>query len=72
MCCWSIKFVVSEEIEEKVKLGENEKFCCNLATILAKDTEVVAVEMRIYSVKCIVNIFLRTVIGKKDVQILKS
>ncbi|GES86033.1 hypothetical protein GLOIN_2v1762039 [Rhizophagus clarus] len=39
----SFNFVTDKEIEEEISLSERDKFSCNLATILARDREVVAV-----------------------------
>ncbi|GBC08613.1 hypothetical protein RclHR1_08250010 [Rhizophagus clarus] len=47
----SIKFVISEPRGEKEKNVE-EKFSCNLATILARDREVVAVALKLFPNKC--------------------
>ena len=41
----SIKFVVGEASKEDFDLSESDKFSCNLATILARDEEVVAVRL---------------------------
>jgi hypothetical protein len=51
----SIKFAVSEPRKEKKKNME-EKFSCNLVTILARDREVVAVALKLFSDKCVVYI----------------
>jgi hypothetical protein len=48
----SIKFVVSEPTEENIQLSDLDKFSCNLATILARDNEVVAVNLKILPDKC--------------------
>ena len=42
----SIKFVVGEATEENIQLSDLDKFSCNLATILARDREVVAVNLK--------------------------
>ncbi|PKY38399.1 hypothetical protein RhiirA4_414154 [Rhizophagus irregularis] len=57
----SIRFTVGEESDEfislnKPKLTNNEKFSHNLATILAKKKEVVAVSLTTYPNSCIINI----------------
>lgn len=57
----SIRFTVGEESDEfislnKPKLTNNEKFSYNLATILAKKKEVVAVSLTTYPNSCIINI----------------
>ena len=39
----SINFVVEEVIHEDIGKNETDKFSCNLATILARDQEIVAV-----------------------------
>ncbi|KAF0492441.1 hypothetical protein F8M41_021722 [Gigaspora margarita] len=46
----SIKF--DEASEEDVNLSENDKFSCNLTTILARDREVVAVNLQLLTNKC--------------------
>ncbi|KAF0377836.1 hypothetical protein F8M41_012514 [Gigaspora margarita] len=48
----SIKFVVDEASEEDVSLSENDKFSCNLTTILARDREVVAANLSLLFNKC--------------------
>ena len=48
----SVKFAVEEASEENTELSDIDKFVCNLATILARDREVVAVSLRILSKKC--------------------
>ncbi|RIB08939.1 hypothetical protein C2G38_309576 [Gigaspora rosea] len=58
----SIKFVV----EEDVNLSEKDKFSCNLATILARDKEVVAVNLKLLPNKCKVYIAKNTDWIKKD------
>src|ERR1044071_6560477 len=63
----SIKFVANEAREERVNLNVNEKFSCNLATILARDKEVVAVGLRIFPDKCIVYISKNDNWNRKDV-----
>src|ERR1043165_8403863 len=57
----SIKFVVNEAREKGVDLAETDRFSCNLATILARDKEVVAVYLKILSGKC------KVYISKNDV-----
>ena len=53
----SIKFVVSEEREEEERdLEVDERFFCNLATILARDHKMVAVRLKLFSDKCVVYI----------------
>ncbi len=51
----SIKFDISEPRVEKDK-NEEEKFSCNLETILARDREVVAVGLKLFTDKCVVYI----------------
>ncbi|CAI2186747.1 19835_t:CDS:1 [Funneliformis geosporum] len=48
----SIKFVVGEATEENIQLSDLDKFSCNLATILARDKEVVAVNLKTLPNKC--------------------
>ena len=48
----SIKFVVGEASKEDFDLSESDKFSCNLATILARDREVVAVNLKLLPGKC--------------------
>ncbi|GBB92213.1 hypothetical protein RclHR1_19850001 [Rhizophagus clarus] len=57
----SIKFIADEKSDEiiglvKLKLMSNEKFSCNIATILARKGEVVAVNLTIHSNYCIIYI----------------
>ena len=47
----SIKFVVGEASENSIDPTDNDKFSCNLATILARDKEVVAVYLKVLSSK---------------------
>src|SRR2546429_6691757 len=64
----SIKFVASEAREEKVNLSVTEKFSHHLATILARDKEVVAVGLRIFPNKCDVYISKNGNWNRKDVE----
>jgi hypothetical protein len=48
----SIKFVVERPSKEDLKLKDSEKVSCFLTTILARDREVVAVNVAITSLKC--------------------
>src|SRR3954454_20718623 len=48
----SIRFVVDNAKEESVNLKEYENFSCNLATILARNREVVAVRLIHHANKC--------------------
>jgi hypothetical protein len=52
----SIRFVVDEAKEEGVALKEYERFSCNLATILAREKEVVAVRLIPYQNKCVIHL----------------
>ncbi|PKY37556.1 hypothetical protein RhiirA4_450422 [Rhizophagus irregularis] len=45
----SIKSAVDEKSEKEIDLPEEDKFSYNLATILARDREVVAVNLRVLS-----------------------
>ncbi|CAG8517436.1 9054_t:CDS:2 [Diversispora eburnea] len=49
MCYWKHQIVPDEASKEDINLSESEKFSCNLATILARDREVVAVNLKILS-----------------------
>src|SRR6266511_2136060 len=62
----SIKFVISEPRDEKDKDVE-ENFSCNLATILARDREVVAVGLKLFPNKCVVYISKNKVWDREDV-----
>ena len=69
----SLKFVTGEKKEEKVVLNESEKFSRHLATILARDREMVAVGTRIFSdIKCIVYISKSRIWNKKDVEYINN
>ncbi|RHZ44566.1 hypothetical protein Glove_718g5 [Diversispora epigaea] len=48
----SINFVIDEASHEVTDMKENDKFSCNLATILTRDREVVAVRLKISSDSC--------------------
>ncbi|RIA79396.1 hypothetical protein C1645_846284 [Glomus cerebriforme] len=48
----SVKFVVDEASKEEISLSESDQFSHNLATILARDNEVVAVNLKILPNKC--------------------
>ena len=50
----SLAFVVDEARDENIKLTVNDKFACNIATILARDKEVVAVRLIVLSERCII------------------
>ncbi|RIB05795.1 hypothetical protein C2G38_566030 [Gigaspora rosea] len=62
----SIKFVVDEASEEDVILTENDKFSCNVATILVRDKEVVAVNLKLLPNKCKVYIAKNDSWSEKD------
>ncbi|KAF0404392.1 hypothetical protein F8M41_009037 [Gigaspora margarita] len=62
----SIKFVVDEASEEDVNLSEFDKFSCNLAIILARDREVVAVNLKLLPSKCKVYIAKNGAWRKED------
>ncbi|CAB4443075.1 unnamed protein product [Rhizophagus irregularis] len=48
----SVKFVTDEASKEEINLSESDQFSYNLATILARDNEVVAVNLKILPDKC--------------------
>ncbi|RGB35423.1 hypothetical protein C1646_667733 [Rhizophagus diaphanus] len=48
----SLKFAIEEASEEKPKLSESDLFASNLATILAREREVVAVYLKLLPLKC--------------------
>ena len=48
----SVKFVTDEASKEEISLSESDIFSRNLATILARDSEVVAVNLKILPSKC--------------------
>ncbi|GBC32128.2 uncharacterized protein OCT59_012776 [Rhizophagus irregularis] len=48
----SVKFVIDEASKEEISLSESDHFSRNLATILARDSEVVAVNLKILPNKC--------------------
>ncbi|EXX72171.1 hypothetical protein GLOIN_2v1762039 [Rhizophagus irregularis DAOM 181602=DAOM 197198] len=48
----SIKFVTNEASKEEINLSESDQFSHNLATILARNNEVVAVNLKILPNKC--------------------
>src|ERR1051326_1663518 len=48
----SVKFVTDEASKEEIRLSESDIFSRNLATILARDKEVVAVNLKILPSKC--------------------
>ncbi|CAG8628133.1 2643_t:CDS:1, partial [Diversispora eburnea] len=50
-----IKFVVDKESNKDVELTANDKFSCNLVTMLARDKEVVTVNLKTYSNSCIIH-----------------
>ncbi len=63
----SIRFVVDEADEESLALEEYENFSRNLATILARNTEVVAVRLIPYPNKCEVYISKNNYWLEKDI-----
>ncbi|RIA84172.1 hypothetical protein C1645_742537 [Glomus cerebriforme] len=63
----SIKFVIDEAKDESIGLEWYEKFSHNVATILARDKEVVAVRLIPYSNKCEVYIAKDGPWLKKDI-----
>src|SRR5688572_14635265 len=67
-----IEFVVDKESDEDVKLTANDKFSRNLATMLARDKEVVAVNLKIYSNSCIIYISKNNAWLKEDVEYIEK
>ncbi|RIA80699.1 hypothetical protein C1645_838242 [Glomus cerebriforme] len=63
----SIKFVIDKAKDESVHLKDYENFSCNVATILARDKEVVAVRLIPYSNKCEVYIAKNSPWLKEDI-----
>ncbi|GBB84360.1 hypothetical protein RclHR1_10990001 [Rhizophagus clarus] len=53
----SINFVVGEVSEDATSLMPHERFSCNLATILARDKEVVAVRLKVLPNGCEIYLF---------------
>jgi hypothetical protein len=67
----SIKFVISEpKVEEDRDVKA--KFSCNLATILARDREVVAVCLKQFPNKCVVYISKNKVWNREDIAYIKK
>ncbi|PKY41460.1 hypothetical protein RhiirA4_455042 [Rhizophagus irregularis] len=64
----SIKFVISKEREEEV----DESFSCHLATIFARDQEVVAVGLKLFTDKCVVYISKTGSWNKHDVEYINK
>ncbi|CAI2178665.1 18387_t:CDS:1 [Funneliformis geosporum] len=65
--------VISEEREEEERdLEVDEIFSCNLATILARDHEVVAVRLKLFSDKCVVYISKNERWEKEDTEYIKK
>jgi hypothetical protein len=50
----SLVFAVDKAKDKEINLTENDEFSCNIATILARDREVVAVRLIVLSEKCII------------------
>ncbi|CAG8525222.1 394_t:CDS:1 [Diversispora eburnea] len=67
-----IKYVVDKESDEDVELTANDKFSCNLATMLARDKEVVAVNLKTYSNSCIIYISKNNAWFKEDVEYIEK
>src|SRR5687767_12212701 len=68
----SIKFGASKRDINLTELTEIDKFSCKLATILARDKEVVAVKLTILSSKCEVYISKNDEWLKKDVEYVRK
>ncbi|CAG8612443.1 14597_t:CDS:1 [Acaulospora morrowiae] len=68
----SIKFIVGEATEENIQLSDLDKFSCNLATILARDKEVVAVNLKILPNKCKVYIAKNNAWNVEDLEYLNK
>src|ERR1051325_3213015 len=48
----SVKFAIDEASKEEISLLERDQFSCNLVMILARDTEMVAINLKILPNKC--------------------
>src|ERR1043166_7907248 len=68
-----IKFVDSETgRKEERDLKANKKFSCNLATMLARDKEVIAVGLKLFTDKCVVYISKNRYWSDKDVEYINK
>ncbi|GBB95440.1 hypothetical protein RclHR1_25350003 [Rhizophagus clarus] len=68
----SIKYFAEEKSEERPHLSKDEMFSYNLTTILARDKEVAAVGVRLYSDKCIVYISKNSIWKSKDIEYINK
>ncbi|CAG8491552.1 3379_t:CDS:1 [Diversispora eburnea] len=68
----SIKFVVGEATEEYIQLSDLDKFSCNLATILTRDREVAAVNLKILPNKCKVYIAKNNACSVENLEYLNN
>jgi hypothetical protein len=68
----SIKHVVSKESGTDIKLTKLDKFSCNLATILTRDNEVVAVYLKLLSNKCKIYIAKNGIWTNEDVEYIRK
>ncbi|RIA96578.1 hypothetical protein C1645_857762 [Glomus cerebriforme] len=69
----SIKFVVSQiGRKEERELEPDKKFSCNLATMLARDKEVVAVGLKLFTDKCVVHISKNENWDDKDIKYINE
>jgi len=68
----SVKFVIEEASKEEINLSERDNFSCNLATILARDREVVAVSLKILPNKCKVYISKNSRWLERDVKYINE
>jgi hypothetical protein len=68
----SIKFISETGRKEKRDLKVDEKFSCNLVTMLARDKEVVAVGLKLFTDKCVVHISKNKNWNDKDVEYINK
>src|SRR5436190_23122370 len=70
--CVARSIVSKEREEEERNLEVDERFSFNIATILARDQEVVAVRMKLFTDKCIVYISKNESWNKNDVEYINK
>jgi hypothetical protein len=68
----SIKHVVGEESATDIELTKLDKFSCNLATILTRNNEVVAVYLKLLSSKCKIYIAKNNIWTDEDVEYIRK
>ncbi|RIA98486.1 hypothetical protein C1645_731700 [Glomus cerebriforme] len=68
----SLKLIINKTSDEAVDLKEYEKFSYNLATILVRDKEVVAVRLIPYSDKCVIYLAKNDIWDQKDFDYVKK